>query len=224
MSCLIVMPDILIFEFTWDGVYRAHRLYLMLFSKDRICKFMHFSFGELRRADVLNNMESPIMTLFRFFRSTPVLRVGSLKLLQLILALWRLEVDCIILTSTRRLHRRSLRLPTRRKWAQSGYLCTIRRLRLRHGQMQGFLGLKVGGGCLNLQIWDLNRAHKTERTVFPILQVFSMSKRKLWHKRKHKGYSTNSAMNTLWTQNTFTFNKTNKAIGDWLISSCLLLS
>ena len=25
---------------------------------------------------------------------------------------------------TRRLHRRSLRLPTRRKWAQSGYLCT----------------------------------------------------------------------------------------------------
>ena len=29
-----------------------------------------------------------------------------------------------ILRSTRRLHRRSLRLPTRRKWAQSGYLCT----------------------------------------------------------------------------------------------------
>ena len=25
---------------------------------------------------------------------------------------------------TRRLHRRSLCLPTRRKWAQSGYLCT----------------------------------------------------------------------------------------------------
>ena len=25
---------------------------------------------------------------------------------------------------TRRLHRSSLRLPTRRKWAQSGYLCT----------------------------------------------------------------------------------------------------
>ena len=25
---------------------------------------------------------------------------------------------------TRRLHRRSLRLPTRRKWAQSGYICT----------------------------------------------------------------------------------------------------
>ena len=40
--------------------------------------------------------------------------------------------------------------------------------------MQGFLGLKVGGGGLNLQIWDLNRAHETERTVFPILQVFSM--------------------------------------------------
>ena len=29
-----------------------------------------------------------------------------------------------ILTTTRRLHRRSLRLPTKRKWAQSGYLCT----------------------------------------------------------------------------------------------------
>ena len=63
-------------------------------------------------------------------------------------------------------------------------------------QMQGFLGLKVGGGGgLNLQIWDLNRAHETERTVFPTLQVFSMCRRKLWHKRKHKGYSTNSAMN-----------------------------
>ena len=40
--------------------------------------------------------------------------------------------------------------------------------------MQGFLGLKVGGGGLNLQMWDLNRPHETERTVFPILQVFSM--------------------------------------------------
>ena len=30
----------------------------------------------------------------------------------------------ISLSKTRRLHRRSLRLPTRRKWAQSGYLCT----------------------------------------------------------------------------------------------------
>ena len=87
-------------------------------------------------------------------------------------------------------------------------ICVLRRLRLRQGQMQGFLGLKVGGGGLNLQIWDLNRAHETERTVFPILQVFSMCRRKLWHKRKHKGYSTNSAMNTLWTQNTFTINKT----------------
>ena len=46
--------------------------------------------------------------------------------------------------------------------------------------MQGFLGLKVReGGGLNLQIWDLNRAHETERTVFPILQVFSMCRRKL---------------------------------------------
>ena len=72
---------------------------------------------------------------------------------------------------TRRLHRRSLRLPTRKKWAQLD-ICVPRRLWLRQGQMQEFLGLKVGGGCLNLQIWDLNRAHETERTVFPILQVF----------------------------------------------------
>ena len=35
--------------------------------------------------------------------------------------------------------------------------------------MKGFLGLKVEGGGLNFQIWDLNRAHETERTVFPIL-------------------------------------------------------
>ena len=75
------------------------------------------------------------------------------------------------------------------------------------GICRDFLVLKWGGG-LNLQIWDLNRAHETERTIFPILQVFSMCRRKLWHERKHKGYSTNSAMNTLWTQNTFTINKT----------------
>ena len=31
----------------------------------------------------------------------------------------------------------------------------------------------MGGGGLNLQIWDLNRAHETERTVFPILYRFS---------------------------------------------------
>ena len=67
----------------------------------------------------------------------------------------------------------------RRKWAQSGYLCTTRS-KAQAGQMQGFLGLKVGGGGgLNLPIWDLNRAHETERTVFPILQVFSMCRRKL---------------------------------------------
>ena len=48
--------------------------------------------------------------------------------------------------------------------------------------MQEFLGLKVGGGGgggLDLQIWDLNRAHETERTVFPIPQVFSMCRRRL---------------------------------------------
>ena len=31
--------------------------------------------------------------------------------------------------------------------------------------MQIFLGLKVGEG-LDFQVWDLNRAHDTERTVF----------------------------------------------------------
>ena len=37
------------------------------------------------------------------------------------------------------------RLPTGRKWAQSGYLCTTPST-ARQGQIQGFLGLKVGGG------------------------------------------------------------------------------
>ena len=35
-------------------------------------------------------------------------------------------------------------------------------------------GRAGGGGGLDLQIWDLNRAHETETTVFPIPQVFSM--------------------------------------------------
>ena len=35
-----------------------------------------------------------------------------------------LQFEDEIYEATRRLHRRSLRLPTRRKWAQSGYLCT----------------------------------------------------------------------------------------------------
>ena len=34
------------------------------------------------------------------------------------------QLDTTILEITRRLHRRSLRLPTTRKWAQSGYLCS----------------------------------------------------------------------------------------------------
>ena len=46
---------------------------------------------------------------------------------------------------TRRLQRRSLRLPTRRKWVHSGYLCTTPST-AQAGAMQGFLGLKVGGG------------------------------------------------------------------------------
>ena len=32
--------------------------------------------------------------------------------------------------------------------------------------MQGFLGVNVGRGGLNLQIWDLNRAHETEINCF----------------------------------------------------------
>ena len=41
-----------------------------------------------------------------------------------------------------------------------------------------FFGLKVGEG-LDFQIWDLNGAHETERTVFPIPQVLSMCRRRL---------------------------------------------
>ena len=58
-------------------------------------------------------------------------------------------------------------------------VCVVRRLRLTERQMQEFLGLKWGGGGLHLQIWDLNRANETERTVFPIPQVFSMCRRRL---------------------------------------------
>ena len=72
---------------------------------------------------------------------------------------------------TRRLHRRSLRLPTRRKKWIFVYYAVYGSGR---GRCRDFLVLKCGGGVLNLQIWDLDRAHKTERTVFPILQVFSM--------------------------------------------------
>ena len=39
------------------------------------------------------------------------------------------------------------------------------------GRCRNFLVLWQGGGGLNLQIWDLNRAHETETTVFPIPQV-----------------------------------------------------
>ena len=56
---------------------------------------------------------------------------------------------------------------------ENGHNLDIWVLRLRQGQMQIVLGLKVGEG-LDFQIWDLNRAHETERTVFPIPQVFRM--------------------------------------------------
>ena len=79
---------------------------------------------------------------------------------------------------TRRLHRRSLRLPTRRKLGTIWIFVHYAIYSSGRGRCRDFLVLKWGGG-LNLQIWDLNRAHETERTVFPILQVFSMCRRKL---------------------------------------------
>ena len=66
---------------------------------------------------------------------------------------------------------------------ENGHNLDIWVLRLRLGQI--FLGLKVGEG-LDFQISDLNRAHETEKTVFPIPQVFTMCRRRLRH-----------AMNTL---------------------------
>ena len=47
------------------------------------------------------------------------------------------------------------------------------------GRCRNFLVLKLGGGDLDLRIWDLNGAHETERSVFPIPQVFSICRRKL---------------------------------------------
>ena len=44
--------------------------------------------------------------------------------------------------------------------------------------MQIFLGLNVEED-LDFQIWDLNRVHETERTVFPIPGVFGMCRRRL---------------------------------------------
>ena len=79
--------------------------------------------------------------------------------------------------------------------------------------MQEFLGLKEGGG-LDLQIWDLNRVHETERTVFPIPQFFSMCRRRLCHDIKE----TNSANCNEHFMNTYTINLYYKqdllAIGD----------
>ena len=40
------------------------------------------------------------------------------------------------------------------------------------GRCRNFLVLKWGGGDLDLQIWDLNRAHETEGTVF-LIPTFS---------------------------------------------------
>ena len=63
--------------------------------------------------------------------------------------------------------------------------------------MQGFLGLKVGGGGLNLQIWDLNRAHETKRTVFFQYYRFSACVDANYDIKESIKVSTNSAMNTL---------------------------
>ena len=80
---------------------------------------------------------------------------------------------------------------------KNGHNLDIWLLRLRQGQMQIFLGLKVGEGP-DFQIWDLNRVHKTKRTVFPISGVFGVCIDADYDmKEKHNGYSTNSAMNTL---------------------------
>ena len=56
--------------------------------------------------------------------------------------------------------------------------------------MQIFLGLKAGEG-LNLQIWDLNRAHETERTVFQYHRFSACVD------ADYDIKETNSAMNTL---------------------------
>ena len=72
----------------------------------------------------------------------------------------RSVLHTIELCTTRRLHRRSLRLPMTRKWAQSRYWI----LRLRQGQMQIFLGLKVGEG-LDFQIWDYSE-HIKQKELF----------------------------------------------------------
>ena len=72
----------------------------------------------------------------------------------------------ITLSETRRLHRRSLRLPTRRKWSQFGYLSNTPSTAQAGADAGISWSYSGGGGGLNLQIWDLNRAHETERTVF----------------------------------------------------------
>ena len=45
--------------------------------------------------------------------------------------------------------------------------------------MQIFLGLWSVGEGLDFQIWDLNRVHETEKTVFPIPGVVGMCRRRL---------------------------------------------
>ena len=60
------------------------------------------------------------------------------------------------LIETRRLHRRSLRLPS----ADEKKMGTIRIF-----GYYLFVGLKVGEG-LDFQIWDLNGAHETEELFF----------------------------------------------------------
>ena len=60
---------------------------------------------------------------------------------------------------------------------ENGHNLDIWVLRLRQGQMQIFLCVKVGKG-LDFQKWGLNRVHETERSVFPIPRVFGMCRRR----------------------------------------------
>ena len=60
---------------------------------------------------------------------------------------------------------------------ENGHNLDIWVLRLRQGQMQIFLCLKVGKS-LYFQKWGLNRVHETERSVFPIPRVFGMCRRR----------------------------------------------
>ena len=118
------------------------------------------------------------------------------------------DIKLVTLNGTRRLQRRSLRLPTRSKSAQTGHLCTTTQAGADPGIFvcrSKFPGFKVGRRSwlanMALQSSTWNKKSNT--------QFFSLCRRRLWHKKKHhrysSGYSTNNAINTHY--NTFTINK-----------------